>query len=264
MSKKVLAVLLVSLFLIGLLPMVSNVKSAEAYVPWWDNNWEYRRQINITQGSGFALSNFPVEFTFAHGGNIRPDGRDIRLINGTSEVPYAITSLNLTHVTVTFEISIAASSTRTMHVYYGYSSAPAPVYPLVSLTIVTEGAFPHAVIDDSTYLGWSYTSWGGTNDVTLWNDYRVDTDGSGNPTNDDDLLRDYSARTGGIGTQRAELSAFGLGNFVEARQTPVFVDIVFSDAYLRVYRNNRWVETIQADYLQMFSQSYDYARLRTG
>jgi hypothetical protein len=98
----------------------------------------------------------------------------------------------------------------------------------------------------------------------LWNDFRIDFNGNDNPTDDNDLIKDYSSRQGGIGRHRADISAIGLGDYLGYVQTPIYVDISFADAKLRVYRNHPWVETAQADFLHSFSPSYDFGKCGTG
>lgn len=238
---------------------------------WWNSDWLYRKQISITENSGFSLESFPVEITFQHDGKIQGDGRDIRIVIEDSEIPYAIEEINQTHVSIIFQIDLEPYEVKTLYVYYGNSKASKPNYLKVPLTI-SEGQNGYAIIDNNVYLGWSYTKWGWDGDnnlVTLWTDYKIDFNGDGNPGNDMDLITDVSGRTGGIGRHRIDygngvVRSFGLGNYLSYVQTPIYVDINFADAILRVYRNHPWVETTQADTLHMYGSSYDHAKYGTG
>jgi hypothetical protein len=131
------------------------------------------------------------------------------------------------------------------------------------LTLV-EGNTGYAIIDDLVYIGWDYTSWGWSNPVELWDDFRIDFNKNNNPTDDNDLIRDYGSRHGGIGRHRIDIEAIGLGEYQSYVRTPVYVDIIFADAKLRVYKKHPWVETTQADLLIMFSPSYTHANYGGG
>jgi hypothetical protein len=220
--------------------------------------WQHRRIVNITEKSGFNLTNFPVTVTFEHYGNVKTNGTDIRIVDDTVEIPSYVEKCNNTHATVVFEINLTALESRTFYVYYGNPAASLPNYPLVPLTIF-EGQKGNATIDNKVYIGWDYTSWGWSNDVELWNDFRIDFNGNNDLADDSDLIRDYGSRQGGIGRSRKDLQAYGLGEYKGYVQTPIFTQINFGDAWLRVYKNNLWIETIQADDLNMFSNTWDHA-----
>jgi len=188
---------------------------------------------------------------------VKTNGTDIRIVDDTVEIPSYVEKCNYTHAIVMFEINLTALESKTIYVYYGNPSASLPNYPLVPLTIF-EGQNGNATIDNSVYIGWAYTSWGWSNNVELWNDFRIDFNSNRDLTDDSDLIRD-GARQSGIGRSRKDLQAYGLGEYKGYVHTPIFIQINFADAWLRVYKNNRWVETIQADDLNMFSNTWDYA-----
>jgi hypothetical protein len=262
--RKNVSGIMMTLLLVSLSTLVSDIKPVMSKENnWWNSNWTYRRQINIAENSGYSLTNFPVEVSFMHEGHVQADGRDIRVIDNNSEIPYYMTELNNTVATLIFEINATASSTKTVYIYYGNPTAPLPNYPLVPLTI-SEGNTGYAIIDNSVYIGWNYTSWGCSNPVELWDDFRIDFNKNNNPTDDNDLIRDYGTRHGGIGRHRRDIEAIGLGEYRGYVRTPIYVDITFADATLRVYRNHHWVETTQADFLFMFSTSYNYANYGGG
>ncbi len=231
---------------------------------WWNNNWQHRRKVHITENSGYDLSDFPVEVTFEHDGNAQPDGDDIRVIDNLIEIPSLVTMINNTHASVMFEIDALASSSKSVYVYYGNPSVTAPSYPLVPLTI-SEGNTGYAIIDNALYIGWTRTVWGGSGpEVTVWADYRIDFDRNGDPEDNDDLITDYGGRKGGIGRFVIHFHQIGLGDYQRYIQTPIYIDIVFANASLRAYENHTWVETTQADELFMFSPSWDYANYGLG
>jgi hypothetical protein len=258
-SGLMLTLLIISMLELGITTQLARSGKNE----WWDSSWSYRRQISITEKSGYSLIDFPISVTLEHNGHVKPDGTDIRVIDDGFEVPYHVENINDTHVTFIFEINITASSTKSIYVYYGNPSAPKPNYPLVPLTIA-EGNTGYAIIDNLVYIGWDYTSWGWSNPVELWDDFRIDFNKNNNPTDDNDLIRDYGTRHGGIGRHRRDVEAIGLGEYQSYVRTAVYVDIIFADAKLRVYKKHPWVETTQADFLFMFSPSYTHANYGGG
>ena len=267
MIKRFLSIFLTFLLTLAILSFQVQVTYADDHQSessgWWSSEWRYRRRIDITENSGYSLTNWPVEVTFNHDGKAQLDGDDIRVIVDGIEVPSYVSDLNGTHAKVVFEVNVTASSIKTVYVYYGNPDVAKPNYPLVPLTI-SEGNNGHAIIDNLVYIGWAYTSWGWSNNVELWNDFRIDFDGDRSPTNNNDLIRDYGTRQGGIGRHRRDIEAIGLGEYRGYTQTPVYVEIKFADATLRVYRNHPWVETTQADFLHMFSNSYTHANYGGG
>lgn len=230
---------------------------------WWNTAWSHRRQISITERSGYPLGDFPIEVIFPHNGDVQANGTDIRAIDGSNEIPSYVEECNSTHAKIVFEISLAALESKTLYIYYGNPSADAPNYPLVPLTM-SEGNSGHAIIDNSVYIGWDYTGWGSSSPVELWNDFRIDFNGNNNPTDDDDLIRDSGGWQGGIGRHRADIPAIGLGDYLTYVQTSFYIDVIFADAKLRVYKNHSWVETTQADFLHMFTSSYDFGNCGIG
>jgi len=234
---------------------------------WWNNDWQFRRRINITENSGYDLTDFPVEATFEHNGHAQLDGDDIRVIDDGTEISSCITAINNTHATFMFEIDVLASSTKSLYIYYGNPSAVAPNYSNVSLTISEGEQTGHAIIDNSVYIGWDYKIWGlfERHYCIPWTDYKIDFDENGDPSDNDDLIPDYGSWGSGIGRHRiSDIGSIGLGEYQSYTQTPIYVDINFANATLRVYKNHNWVETTQADHFLMFSPSYDYANYGSG
>jgi parallel beta-helix repeat protein len=230
---------------------------------WWNRNWQHRVRVNVTENSMCNLADFPIEVIFEHNGNVQPNGTDIRVVDNLVEIPSHVEECNNTHAKIIFETNLTALESKMIHIYYGNPNATAPSYPLVPLTIV-QGNTGNAVIDNKVYIGWDFTSWGWSNNVELWNDFRIDFNGNGDLADENDLIKDYGSRQGGIGRHRVDVQAIGLGDYQGYIQTPIYIDISFVDVMLRVYRNNPWVETTQADHLFTFSPSWDYANYGLG
>jgi len=251
---------------------------------WWDSKWRFRREVLIIERSNYSLTNFPIEVTFEHDGNIKPNGTDIRVIDNDIEIPYYIQNINGSHVTIIFQINITASSTKSIYIYYGNPDALEPNYPLVPLTISEGQKEGYAIIDNRIYIGWNYTEWGvksgwyivggnlvyiDNNPVVLWTDFKLDFDGNGYFDDEEDLITDIESWKGGIGRFHMEAERFversyGLGDYQGFLQTPIFVDLFFADCTLRVYKGYNFVETTQADRLVMYGSLWDYAKYSKG
>ncbi|MEM2982840.1 MAG: hypothetical protein QXH17_06715 [Candidatus Bathyarchaeia archaeon] len=249
--------LLFSLFILMDYPRVLSSSDT-----WWNSGWKYRRQINVTERCGYSLTDFPVEVYFVHGGKARVDGSDIRVVVDNIEIPSYVSYMDNSSAKVLFQVNLYALSTKEYYIYYGNPNASKPNYPLVPLNI-KEGNNGYAVVDGKVYIGWSYSSWGKSDPVVIWDDYRIDFNENRDLSDDVDLIRDYGSRKGGIGRQRGgdgdAYKVIGLGDYRGYNQNPIFVEIEFADAKLRVYRNNLWVETAQADFLWIFSNTYTHA-----
>ncbi|MCW3999153.1 MAG: hypothetical protein NWE93_02830 [Candidatus Bathyarchaeota archaeon] len=79
----------------------------------------------------------------------------------------------------------------------------------------------------------------------------------------EDLLTNYDQWIGGIGRSHVDLGNFversyGLGDYQTYVRTPNYVDLVFADATLRVYKGQNFVETTQADRMQVEANTWDY------
>jgi hypothetical protein len=137
--KRIVFVITLALLLIGMLSLgitIQPVRSTEN--DWWNSNWTYRRQVNITENSGYSLIDFPIEVSFMHDGHVQAEGKDIRVIENDTEIPYCITGINSTWATVMFEINLTSLSTKSIYIYYGNENATSPNYPLVPL-VISEG-----------------------------------------------------------------------------------------------------------------------------
>ncbi len=110
----------------GLLCSV-NVHSQE----WYDNDWSFRREINIPNPSGIEQTGFQVrislsqdnfEFTY-----LNNDGSDLRITSqdGTSEIPFWIEHWDPDSDTASIwvKLPVLPSSGTVIHAYYGNSNA---------------------------------------------------------------------------------------------------------------------------------------------
>jgi hypothetical protein len=283
--KRIVSGIMLTLLLVSLSTLVSNIKPVMSTENnWWNSNWTYRRQINIAENSGYSLIDFPVEVSFRHDGHVNADGRDIRVIENDVEIPYALTMLNSTHAVVTLEINLTALASKDLYIYYGNPNALEPNYPLVPLMVFGDQKNGNATIDNRIFIGWEYVAWGvqpgwyivggqlvyiDNNPVVLWTDFRMDFDHDGVFEVDEDLITDISSWKGGIGRysysqERFVARSYGLGDFLGYNQTPIYVQLNFADAYLRIYRKESFVETIQADRLGMEGTVWDYAKFKDG
>lgn len=262
---------------------VKPVRSTEN--DWWDSAWAYRRQINITEKSGYSLIDFPTEVSFRHDGHAQTDGRDIRVIDNSTELAYSIARINSTWATLILEINLTSFSTKSLRIYYGNPSASAPSYPLVPLAISEGQQKGNATIDNRIFIGWDYVAWGvqpgwyyvggslvyiDNNPVVLWTDFRKDFDNDGIFEENEDLITDMASWKGGIGRRSGidlgnyVFRSYGLGDYKSYTRTPIYVDIVFEDVTLRAYKGYDFVETTQADRLQMEGSIWDYAKYENG
>jgi len=258
-----LTLLLVFILLSSEIQITSASNSPSSTDVWWNPNWRYRRSITLTERSGYTLTNFPIEIILDHKGHAQTDGDDIRVVIDGIETPSYVSESNITNAKVVFEVNLTASTTKMIFVYYGNSGVSKPSYPLIPLEI-TAGNGGQATIDSRVYLKWDdANSWYG-NRVVILKDLRIDFDGDNNPSNNNDLLTDYGGYTGGIGRHKWNVINYGLGDYVTYVRTPLFVDIVFRDASLRVYKGNNWIRTTQADWLHIFGSGWDYAKAKNS
>jgi len=98
---------------------------------WWDNNYDYRKQITITAPGGVQIpSGYPIVVTedtdaLETAGKVRADRNDWRVVywNGTSWVDLKRHYVSATRTVFATQASIPAGSTDSnYYLYYGYSS----------------------------------------------------------------------------------------------------------------------------------------------
>jgi hypothetical protein len=116
---------------------LSMNKNFITYVPeeintWWNSEWQYRKSL-IFENSGQmdTLENFPVLVTLDSSNfnysKAKPDGSDLRFIDGTKELKYHIekwNALGKSYVWVNVSFISAGSSSDFILMYYGNPSAP--------------------------------------------------------------------------------------------------------------------------------------------
>lgn len=134
--------------------MAASIAPAANVGPWWNNDWQYRREVTVpvipqskAPGDEVALLTMPT------GGLIKADGSDIRVIAGEQIVPHRVLMVGPgDQVTIAFA---AYRNVVTQFVYFGNQGADA-VKPLEILrgvlmeTWTYEGAPPEKLKDIET------------------------------------------------------------------------------------------------------------------
>ncbi|MBU0958098.1 MAG: hypothetical protein KKF56_04805, partial [Nanoarchaeota archaeon] len=145
MKKEViiLIIIMLSIPLVFAIPLINfNSPTPDKYssfadTSWWNESWEYRQQINITNNDVTLVLTTNYTFTMnlnTSGGNFLFTGNDTRIIfyNGTdyNEIDRINTSsFNDTNTSLMFRIQEnipASSSDSNYYIYYGYSNADSP------------------------------------------------------------------------------------------------------------------------------------------
>jgi len=101
--------------------------------PWWDGNWQYKKQITIDHDQvPSAQTNFPVLINLSSDNelktNAKSDGSDIAFVDSTESTQYhheiehykSSTGRLVAWVNVT---SLSAVADTTLYMYYGYAAA---------------------------------------------------------------------------------------------------------------------------------------------
>lgn len=127
----------------------------------WFCGWSYRKQIDITEQSGNALTNYQIQLTVVSEAGMELDFSDLRftLDDGVTEIDYWIEQfIPTSYAIVWLEVpSLPALSTTTIYIYYGNGS--------VSTT--SNGTNTFVFFDDmSTWSGWSSYGSGGVSQNT--------------------------------------------------------------------------------------------------
>lgn len=94
---------------------------------WWDNNWNYKKTITVTDTAGSEINNYTIDMIFDKESNMDDELEDIRFINSAEDTEYGywIYYSNSTSfkVKVRIEDSLNPSSDLIMYMYYGNSGA---------------------------------------------------------------------------------------------------------------------------------------------
>src|SRR3990167_7692986 len=120
--KKLLALVLT---LAILLPIALYFSTQQASAAWFDDNWSFRKAITLTNTTGESnkyatLSNYDASDTTKY----QTDCGDIRFTKQNGDLlPYTVdTCDSTTNFHIEFD-SLAASSTQTVYIYFGNSTA---------------------------------------------------------------------------------------------------------------------------------------------
>jgi sporulation protein YlmC with PRC-barrel domain len=96
---------------------------------WWDNNWRYRQEVNITNIGISTLTNFPIYLNVTYDGNMSSNFFDLRFINGScsgeQNLQLAHESENYTSskADVWIKIPSLTTGTNSICMYYNNSAA---------------------------------------------------------------------------------------------------------------------------------------------
>ncbi len=160
---------------------------------WWNSNWDYRMQINITENSGSAVSNWTTNVsidtqTLVSAGKMNADMSDLRIIENGTEIAYHIepNTNNTANTIIHFKTDLSASQKKdTVFLYYGNSGASTPTYDY-NLVYMYWDDFNRTDKPDITTEA-NYSSVGGAT-WNITNNKLVASGGSGDPNK---LLIDY-------------------------------------------------------------------------
>ncbi len=106
---------------------------------WWNHDWSHRRAVTLTESAGLARTSETVDLevdtgTFAG----LTSCSELRVADQNRvELPVQVTS-SAPPCHLLFQASVTATGTKTVYVYYGNPSAPAPSYT-TDLTATTTG-----------------------------------------------------------------------------------------------------------------------------
>jgi hypothetical protein len=170
--------------------------------PWWNNNWQYRKQITITNSNSTTTlpSGYQINFTFdsqtlISGGKMMTNGSDARIAfqntSGNYELDRANTSaFNSANTQLFFKTQAQISASGTDNRYYLYYGNPSAGDPptntsnifqkiqsgsgTVGIWRMDEGSGNY--LNDSSGNGYNGTLYNGTNicnggDCPTWNGY---------------------------------------------------------------------------------------------
>ena len=98
--------------------------------PWISNKWKYREQINISENSGSALTNFQVNLTIDTAtpisvGHMKSDCSDIRFADSSGNMLqyYLMSGCNTANTKIWVKTNLTANSISSLYMYYGNSNA---------------------------------------------------------------------------------------------------------------------------------------------
>ncbi|MBU0757817.1 MAG: DUF2341 domain-containing protein, partial [Nanoarchaeota archaeon] len=148
-------------------------------INWWDDDWNKRKDLNMTNEGSSALLNFPVFLNITYDGDMLANFTDLRFINGTCEsdsmleLPYDIESYTSNYSGVWVRIPSLNVGTTNICMYYGNDDATdgqnitgvwSPDYRLVLHLEETSGNH----IDSSSYGNNCSATLDGTGTQDTW------------------------------------------------------------------------------------------------
>jgi len=132
------------------------------YHPWFSSNFTKCRNINVTNPTGSALTDFPVFISLPYDSDMQSDYDDIRFVNetcdnGGSELYYEFVENNTTDAEVWVNLPNFATGINEISVYYGNSTVSSASSPLTwndeYLVVMHMNDNTTSTVNDSTSYG---------------------------------------------------------------------------------------------------------------
>jgi len=108
------------------IPTLKGIRLAEW--AWWNSTWTFRKQLNVTDLSNTAFTDYPVVAMVDCGGFCNESGKDFRLVaNDVQELQFGLNRLNATSYDVAFWVNVTAANATngSYYLYYGNALASA-------------------------------------------------------------------------------------------------------------------------------------------
>ena len=108
------------------LPTIKGVPIQEW--EWWNTSWSYRKQINITDQSNTAFTDYPIVVeNFNCESNCNESGKDIRVVvnENVSQVEFGLQKVNSSYFNIAFWANVTSpnGTNSSYYVYYGNMQA---------------------------------------------------------------------------------------------------------------------------------------------
>lgn len=173
--KKILVVLAFASSILALIIPLGSLTYVEAQ-PWWDNNWQYREQITITNVGSTVLTDFPAYIKVPFRSGMQTDYEDMRFISqdGTTVLDYEIEHYDSARAEVWVRIPSLNLPSTTVWLYYGNNSATSAENPAgvwinnyISVWHFKEGTGTNVADSTGSFPATltSSTNWSSTNNV---------------------------------------------------------------------------------------------------
>jgi hypothetical protein len=172
----------------GEAPVTETAKRAEAFSPWWNYSWGFRKTATIdNMDNPNTLSAYQIKLNISYSSHMKPDFSDLRFAqynssgNETSELPYWIEKkTDDASASLWVKVDrIQGAGNSTISMYYGNSNASSVSNLTATFDVVSTF--------DSGLDGWTYT---GTTGYSLSLDA-----GQGNPAPSAHISGDYVVST---------------------------------------------------------------------